>query len=204
MTEVFGTHSSNFASKMPTAARRSVAVFAALLGLATLTPSISGANAAQATQVREVDDPGRIPYQSSQTISAGQRAFVFSAVPVGHRLVIQHVSAHVNLQSAVTDQAEISVSASDSGSSNFLSQFSGKLVEFDQPVQLYVDAGDVPEVVVLVDAGLTVVANAFGTMSGYLLDCTVAPMREDCQVNSWHGFTCDLVSGKEQQSTGLA
>ena len=81
----------------------------------------------------------------------------------------------MNLQSAVTNQVEVSVNASDNGSSNFLSQFSGKLVEFDQSLQLYVDAGDAPEVVVLVDGGLTLVSNAFGTLSGYLLDCTVAP-----------------------------
>jgi len=173
MTSKYGcdTAATNFLS----ATRRGRVAVAALVGFAVLASSIQGANAAQATQVREVDDPGRIPYQSSETIGMGQRAFLFPAVPVGHRLVIQHVSAHVNLQSAVTNQVEVSVNASDNGSSNFLSQFSGKLVEFDQPLQLYVDAGDAPEVVVLVDGGLTLVSNAFGTLSGYLLDCTVAP-----------------------------
>jgi hypothetical protein len=165
----------NAVPNLRSTARRSRIVLAVLAGLSLLASPIDGAIAAQATQVREADDPGRIPYQSSQNISAGQRAFNFPAVPAGHRLVIQHVSAHVNLQSAVTNQAEVLVSASDGGSSNFLSQFSGKLVDFDQPLQLYVDAGDAPEVVILVDAGLTLVSNAFGTLSGYLLDCTVAP-----------------------------
>jgi hypothetical protein len=101
---VCGDAAKNFLSATP----HSRVAIAALAGLAMLASPIQGANAAQAPPVREVDDPGRIPYQSSQTISAGQRAFLFPEVPAGHRLVIQHVSAHLNLQSAVTNRGGIS------------------------------------------------------------------------------------------------
>jgi hypothetical protein len=172
---VCGNAVTNFLS----ATRRSRVAVAALAGLAMLASSIQGTNAAQTTQVREVDDPGRIAYQSEQTLGAGKDTFIFPVVPAGHRLVIQHVSAHVNFQSIV-GEVKATVSSRE-GFSAFLPPISRNFTQFDQLVQLYVDAGDGPEVQFEGDAGQTGVSNGFMTLTGYLLDCTVAPCAKIAQ-----------------------
>jgi len=174
MTEVSKSVCSNSVANFLSATRRRRAAVAALAGLAILSSSIQGANAAQATQVREVDDPGRIAYESQQSIGAGRDTFIFPVVPAGHRLVIQHISGEVFFQSIVS---EVFVSAgSPEGGSNFLPlpSFTRNLTLFDQLVQLYVDAGHRPQVVVEANANIPVL-NGFLTLTGYLLDCTVAP-----------------------------
>ena len=98
MTEVSKTDCSNSAANFLCTARRRRVAVAALAGLSLLASSIQGANAAQATQVREVDDPGRIAYESQQSIGAGQDTFIFPVVPAGDRLAIQHVSGLVDFQ----------------------------------------------------------------------------------------------------------
>jgi hypothetical protein len=172
MTEVSKTDCRNAVPNWPSAARRSWVVFAALAGLTILAWPIHQAIGAQATQVRELDDPGRIAYESQQTIGAGQFAFIFSAVPAGHRLVIQHVSGLVFFQSDVSLVNVSAGSPKGQGSSNFLGSFSKNTGQFDQLVQLYVDAGDHPQVNVTADQS---VSTGFLTLTGYLLDCTVAP-----------------------------
>jgi len=173
MSEVLKTHSSDAVSKGFSAARRSAVVFAALASLAMLGSPIQAAFGA-VTQVREVDDPGRIAYESEQSIGAGQDFVIFPKVPAGHRLVIQHVSAELHFQSAVSGQVQVLVS-SGQASSNFLAPFSQTLAGFDQLVQLYADAGATPAVQFVADFGLTQVSNGFLTLTGYLLDCTAAP-----------------------------
>jgi hypothetical protein len=152
-----------------------VAVFAALLGFAMFASPVHGALAAQSTEERDVDDPGRIPHQTIENIGEDQEVFSFPAVAPGHRLVIQHVSGNLNFGSAVNNQVEVFVRASGGGSSRFFAQFSASLVRFDEPVQLYVDAGDSPKVVVMADSGTTAVSDGVMSLSGYLLDCTAAP-----------------------------
>jgi hypothetical protein len=79
-------------------------VVAALAGLSSLASPIHGAFAAPpVAEVRNIDDPGRIPYQSAQRISAGQDTFIFPVVPAGDRLVIQHVSGLVDFQFDVSE-----------------------------------------------------------------------------------------------------
>ena len=82
MSEVLKTHSSDAVSKGFSAARRRGGVLcAALASLAIPASPIHGALGAQATPVREVDDPGRIAYESEQSIGAGQDFVVFPKVP---------------------------------------------------------------------------------------------------------------------------
>ena len=176
MTEVLETHSSDAVSTGFSAARRRWVVVAALAGLAMLASSIQGANAA--TPVTNIDEPGRIPYSSFQSVSPGQTVIAFPVVPAGHRLVIQHVSANLGFQSRVNNQVEVSV---NNGSSSFLAQFSTSLVRFDQPVQLYVNGGAAPEVIVLADSGFTRVSFGGITLIGYLLNCTAAPCAQIAQ-----------------------
>jgi hypothetical protein len=170
MTEVSKSVCSDAATNFLCATRRRRVALAALAGLAMLASSIQGANAAQATPVREVDDPGRIPYESEQTIGAGQDRFIFPAVPAGHRLVIQHVSAIVIFPSVVS---EVTVAVtSPEGFSSFLPPIFANSIRFDQPVQLYVDAGNSPKVVVSANSAVN---TGSATLTGYLLDCTAAP-----------------------------
>jgi hypothetical protein len=174
MTEVSKSACSNSAANFLSATRRSRVAFAALAGLAMLASSIQGAYAAPPLPVREVDDPGRIAYESEQSIGAGQDVVPFPKVPAGHRLVIQHVSADLHFQSVVSAQVEVLVTGGQ-GFSSFLAPFSQNLTDFDQLVQLYADAGEAPVVQLVPDGGGTQVS--FGTLklTGYLLDCTVAP-----------------------------
>ena len=176
MTEVSKSVCSNAAADFLCTARRRRVVVAALAGLAMLASSIQGANAAQATPVREVDDPGRIPYESEQTIGAGQDRFVFPAVPAGHRLVIQQVSAIVIFP---VDVSYVTVAVtSPEGFSTFLPPIFANSTRFDQPVQLYVDAGNSPKVVVGANSAVNI---GSATLTGYLLDCTAAPCAKIAQ-----------------------
>jgi hypothetical protein len=77
MAEVFQPDPSNAVSKFRSAARRSGVMLAALAGIAMLAAPIDGAFGAQTTQVRNIDDPGRTPYQ------------IFSARQGGHTIRIQ-------------------------------------------------------------------------------------------------------------------
>jgi|GEM_PF-3574193 len=175
MTEVFVTDPSNRGPKNPSAARRGAAVFATLAGLAMLASPIHGAFGA--TEVRNDDDPGRIPYQSVvQQGTAGQLfKFGFPAVPAGHRLVIQHISGGLLFQAPPSHSAQVEVTVNGQIAASFFAPFILTSVKFDQPVQLYVDAGEVPTVVVEGDNGLVPAVRGSLILTGYLLDCTAAP-----------------------------
>ena len=67
-------------------------------------------------------------------------------MPAGHRLVIQQVSAIVIFP---VDVSYVTVAVtSPEGFSTFLPPIFANSTRFDQPVQLYVDAGNSPKVVV--------------------------------------------------------
>lgn len=173
MSEVLKAHSSGALSKGLSVARRRGVFFTALASLVMLVSPIQAAFGA-VTQVREVDDPGRIAYQSEQSVGPSG-IFIFPKVPAGHRLVIQHVSAEVNFQSDVNGlvQVLVAVAGNSEGSSNFLAPFSLNLTLFDQLVQLYADGGATPNVQFVADGGLPVSSGSV-TLMGYLLDCTAA------------------------------
>jgi hypothetical protein len=168
------TVSGNAVPSLLSTASRSRVVVAALAALSLLASPIHGAIAA--TQVRDVDDPGRIAYESQQSVGAGQDTFIFPAVPAGHRLVIQHVSAIVIFPSVVS---EVTAAVfSPEGFSSFLPPLFLNSTRFDQLVQLYVDAGHGPKVTVSADAPVN---NGSVTLTGYLLDCTAAPCAKIAQ-----------------------
>jgi len=102
MTEVSKSVCSNSAADFLCTARRRRVVVAVLAGFAMLASSIQGANAA-ATPVTNIDEPGRIPYSSFQSVSPGQTVFAFPVVAAGDRLVIQHVSGLVDFQFDVSE-----------------------------------------------------------------------------------------------------
>ena len=143
----------------------------------TGTPNIHVTNAANAPVFSlNVNDPGRIAYQSLNTnpsCSVGQCLALFPAVPSQHRLVVQHFSGLANFSAAPS-----LVNASLNEQSGFslsiiLAPVIGSASRFDQPVLVYYDAGQQP-FAELQAVGATVTAAAI-TLTGYMLDCTIAP-----------------------------
>jgi hypothetical protein len=127
-----------------------------------------------------IDDPGRIAYQARQNQTPQSDAtsliFTFGPVPANHRLVIQHVSGVLevapNSPAALVD---LTVPGGPGSSpSNFFTPSAGGINAFDQPVLVYVDAGQQPTVLI---GGPTFINNSgpFITLTGYMLDCAAAP-----------------------------
>lgn len=124
-----------------------------------------------------LDEPGRIPYQStvSQTgmCSGNQCFFEFGNVPPGHRIVVQHISGLVTL--SATPAAVIVTAQNGSGISmmDFLAPIAGSNSAFDQDILFYVDAAQLIEVQVI---SLSAAFDTGGgtqhvTLTGYSLDC---------------------------------
>jgi hypothetical protein len=173
MSEVLRTHSSDTVSKGLSAARRRGVVFAALASLAILASPIQAAFGA-VTQVREVDDPGRIAYQSTAAcvLDVNACGFDFPRGPTNHRLVIQHISGSL-VGNPTGAQVQLFGGANGAVSS-FIAppSFQGQS-QFDQPVLQYFDAGSAPSLTAVADT--TLISFSSATLSGYLLDCATTP-----------------------------
>lgn len=154
------------------------------------TPSVNVANtSAQPVPSVSIDQPGRIAYQSQVSKSDGSCTgasmcfFDFPSVPGGHRVVIQHISGIVSF--AGTNNA-IWLQLNN-GSGAPLSTFFAPVVPtvsfsaFDQTVQAYFDpavSAGIIEVQVSLLGGATFPSPGAAeiiTLSGYELDCNVAP-----------------------------
>jgi hypothetical protein len=137
------------------------------------TPNVNVANPATAPLFFvNVNDPGRIPYQSVKNnviCSGGGCAAIFPAVPAGHRLVVQHYSGDLIVTAGSTLSASLALNDGHVFSRFFL-QVQGIRAKFDQLVLAYFDAGQSPLVAAGGDA-----SEADFTLTGYMLDCTVAP-----------------------------
>jgi hypothetical protein len=163
-----------------------VGVAAALAAsLTTLVVPIEGARAASPTSnvivvnpatepalTRNVDDPGRIAYQSSTACDVPGTTicnFIFPAVPKGHRLVVQHASGSLKFASDASGvEVGLNGGTNEAQSSFFAPSSFRRDGLFDQPVLLYFDGGSTPILFTSADA-----STQFGqaTISGYLLDC---------------------------------
>jgi len=145
----------------------------------TGTPNVNVTNpATQPLLVLNVNDPGRIPYQG--LAGCNNCNFVaFPVVPSGHRLVIQHVSiiafAAQPLSPSTSARAGVgglidlvmTVQPTDANETALGSAI------VNQPVLEYFDADETPNVHV----GLSTapVYSLTATLTGYMLDCTIAP-----------------------------
>lgn len=154
------------------------------------TASVNVTNtSAQPVPSVSIDQPGRIAYQSQVSKSDGSCTgasvcnFDFPNVPAGHRVVIQHISGIVDFvgtPSATWVQL-------NNGSGMPVSTFFAPMVPlisfsaFDQTVQTYFDpavSAGIIEVQVNLVGGATFPGGGPAeiiTLSGYELDCTVAP-----------------------------
>lgn len=170
-------------------------IFLAALLIAALAPKATRGIAAALVQVvntaanpaitSNMDDPGRIPYQATVVGSSGSNcvatgcSFNFAPVPAGHRLVILHVSAFIQANPSSTPM-RVAVGALPTFSSEFLVTVQDTLsglneIQFDQPVLVYLDAGQTPVVALDTNISTFFASGQIATLTGYLLDCSAAP-----------------------------
>jgi hypothetical protein len=117
---------------------------------AALLLATGSALAQKAALVQNIDDDARVPYQVFQfganCNSPGDCAIVFPAVPAGRRVVIEHLSCFVSLQSGSLT-APITVGSQYSNARNFaIASATGPSYVANSSVLLYVEAGDQPRV----------------------------------------------------------
>ena len=136
------------------------------------------------TIVSNMDDPGRIPYQSTSTPQSCPAGGVglcwpFPAVPAGHRLVIQHISGVLQYPSVPNPLVVFVLDANYRAINAFTPSVippgtTPALINFDQQVLMYVDASQTYSVEVWAN-GVATVGSVPVIVTGYLLDCTSAP-----------------------------
>jgi hypothetical protein len=131
--------------------------------------------------VYNIDSIGRIPYQKVANMSGqcgGQTSCVFSfgAVPAGHRLVVQHITGIGQFTAIPTKVSILALNTQGQPILQFFPPINGASSAFDQNTLFYVDAGFQPFVTMAAGpdtfAGSNLSQNI--TLTGYLLDCTVA------------------------------
>ena len=137
------------------------------------------------TTVSNMDDPGRIPYQSAngtpQSCPAGGSGlcWLFPAVTAGHRLVIQHISGSLQYSTVPNPLVVFVLDATNHAINAFTPSVTPSttvpsLINFDQQVLMYVDASQTYSVEVYA-AGAPTVGYVPVIVTGYLLDCAAAP-----------------------------
>jgi hypothetical protein len=153
----------------------------AAIGLAILLSTVFAAAQAPRTPAApvqstvNVDEPGRIPYQTAAlghcygTVCHA----TFEAIPAGHRLVIQHVSGNVSTLDPVPDGTRVLLSMTNTV--QFMSVPVSPFIPgvsvggFDQPVEFYVDGGQTPTV--QANIGVSAMDTFTPSLIGYELDC---------------------------------
>jgi hypothetical protein len=125
--------------------------------------------------ISSIDDPARIPYAANASATCGiQCDILFPAVPAGHRLVVQNITGFAGFTS--TPQSVLVAAAADLDSkvSYFIVPSAmgnqGAFSGFNQPVLMYLDAGQKPHVT-LQAAGTGYRTIMVSTVTGYLVDC---------------------------------
>ncbi|MGD0873192.1 MAG: hypothetical protein ABSB88_26910 [Bryobacteraceae bacterium] len=140
--------------------------------------------------VSDMNDPGRIPYQSQGVYSSSPSecnsygcTLNFGPVPANHRLVVQHLSAEVNFNiTPAPGQVSLEYVGTGiaGGLSNAPAAFNSPMAggqfreAFELPVQFYVDQGQSFQVTILASNTLGFLGGTV-TASGYMLDCSAAP-----------------------------
>jgi hypothetical protein len=153
----------------------SAAVLAALstLGHFAARPLLAEIRAAL---VRNIDEPGRSPYQSAVLNGAftPDTCFVeFAPVPPNKRLVVEHVSAYVAVGGATTLLlGKFLVPNLANGPKVFFSAASVGFQQWatSQSMTLYVEPGGVPRVAFTITSNIPCTAS--GNLSGHLIDLT--------------------------------
>jgi hypothetical protein len=127
-----------------------------------------------------IDDPGRVPYQSSSLViisPATSSVFTtFPAVPANHRLVVQHVVGYYTLTtSSATTSILLGTVSPSTFITNAFTPSGGFVNEYDVPVLAYFDAGQQPQTQAYANGASVFQGQAFSTLTGYMIDCSAAP-----------------------------
>jgi hypothetical protein len=151
---------------------------AAVVAGVTAGPAI--AQAVKAALVKNVDERGRVPYQQEVSCQAtGIFSCVGSAprVPAGKRLVVEHISTSIDLQtgSHIIQILFTSINSFASGTTpaTFVhplyetTSFGNDHYDQNESVVQYIEAGDTPGIIVGRDTGTV---QMVGLISGYLID----------------------------------
>jgi len=169
--------------------RCSLALSVAVLAAASstiLAPTTASAQV-RAALVRNVDEPGRVPFAQDVvgTCNAVNCFFTFATVPAGKRLVIEQIEGLARSLSttAVFSDAELVTSSSVTATSGVRHNFHMSLLSpagssnvfngwyFNSPTKAYVEAGSSPSVTMHQStAGGTAFSQV--TITGYLVDTT--------------------------------
>jgi hypothetical protein len=159
--------------------RNKLLTFAGVLMLLAVLPKLTSpliAEVKEALLVKNIDEKGRIPYQQSgarDCTGAGLCDFGFPTVPVGKRLVIEHVSANVNANPGAGVNATFLEGAG--GFTVFslpgTSMATPELIAVNQPVLAYFESGQTPFFRVAYSSSSNTGAYSV-VVSGYLVDLT--------------------------------
>jgi hypothetical protein len=124
------------------------------------------------------DNPGRAAYQSSVKPTCANQACsgVFPAVPAGHRLVVEQVSAGFGFNPASGPLVVRGRVGSSNLELSFFVPIQSLQTFFVQPILAYFDSGITPFVAVdFISGAVPVGPTGPITLTGYLLDCTASP-----------------------------
>jgi hypothetical protein len=143
----------------------------------------------RAALVKNVDEPGRMPYQemvsynggSSPTCATSQFCIpTFSPVPAGKRLVVEHISAMIfvvntGAPNLFTFGQGFSTNTGNVMILNHAFSLGGSIGStniwgIDRPVRVYYGPGEVPSVKIGASAPMGFVHNV--SLHGYLIDAT--------------------------------
>ena len=151
------------------------AVVVITMGVSTAGHAI--AQAVRAALVSNVDEPGRIPYQTDQGCNAatGICSAALPPVPAGKRLVITNVSGTAETTQPNGNLLLLRLSGSPETfiPTTFQGTNPSNVFVFNQTVLKFYDAGATPTVELDGTEGTPALARF--TLSGYLLDCTTGP-----------------------------
>jgi len=136
------------------------------------------------TTVVNIDDPGRVPYQFTANnvgkCSGSSCTFSFSTVPSGHRRVIQHIGGIINFSSAPSQIWVLIQTGGGGPLSGFFAPIptGAEFTSFQQSALVYLDQSQSISIEVFLFGGSTFAGDSteqFITLSGYELDCSMAP-----------------------------
>jgi hypothetical protein len=138
--------------------------------------------------VKNVDEPGRVPYQQTIEFSAGGTdcsgslcLVPFSEVPAGKRLVVEHVTALLAVAGGGTVQMFMFGTGGVTNTGNVFvilpafvdtgfDAFGTTFWAIDRPVKVYFGPGKTPTLKIIVSTNLGIVSNV--SLHGYLIDAT--------------------------------
>jgi hypothetical protein len=156
--------------------------YVALLALTLHVASDQASAQIRPAYTKNVDEPGRTPYQTSNIFSPSSCSFnsvlyfcplPLPTVPAGKRLIIEHVSIFVALNAGVPDSLRLQNSFNNN---IFWVQptFTQRALTpthffLDRQVLAYYEPGDTPKLLLAATGSL---AAAEATVHGYLIDAT--------------------------------